>query len=68
MTPLERIQEQFAAQIIETHSFRGDETAIIRPESLLTIAKFLRDTPELDFNFLMDLEVLNQLVMNLSRQ
>ena len=61
MTPLERVKEQFAAEIIETHAFRGDETAIIRPASLLGIAKFLKETPELDFNFLMDLTAVDYL-------
>src|SRR5580698_4195 len=61
MTPLQQLQQQFAAQIIETHAFRGDETAIIRPESLRTIAKFLKETAELDFNFLMDLTAVDYL-------
>jgi len=61
MTPLQRIQEQFAAHIIETHSFRGDETASIRPDSLRPIAQFLKETPDLDFNFLMDLTAVDYL-------
>ena len=61
MTPLQRVQEKFSGQIIETHAFRGDETAIIRSPSLRTIAKFLKETPELDFNFLMDLTAVDYL-------
>ena len=61
MTPLEKVQEKFAAQIIETHSFRGDETVLIRPDALIPVAKFLKDTPELDFNFLMDLTAVDYL-------
>jgi len=61
MTPLQILQEKFAADIIETHCFRGDETAIIRPASLRTIAQFLKETPELDFNFLMDLTAVDYL-------
>ncbi len=61
MTPLQRIQEQFAADIIETHAFRGDETALILAPSLKTIAQFLKETPELDFNFLMDLTAVDYL-------
>src|ERR1700679_853705 len=61
LTPLQIVQEKFAADILETHCFRGDETAIIRPSSLLTIAKFLKETPELDFNFLMDLTAVDYL-------
>ena len=54
MTPLQRVQERFAQDIVETHAFRGDETVVVRPPSLQALAKFLKETPELDFNFLMD--------------
>src|SRR5271157_5499797 len=61
MTPLQRVQEQFAADIIETHSFRGDETALIRPASLLKVARYLKESPELEFDFLMDLTAVDYL-------
>ena len=61
MTPLEKVQEKFGQDIIETHAFRGDETIVIRPASLLLVAKFLKDTPELDFNYLMDLTAVDYL-------
>jgi len=51
LTPLQKVQEKFSGQIIETHAFRGDETVIIRPSALRGVARFLKDTPELDFNF-----------------
>ena len=54
MTPLQRVQERFAQDIVETHAFRGDETVVVRPAALQAVAKFLKETPELDFNFLMD--------------
>lgn len=61
MTPLQRIKEKFAADIIETHAFRGDETVILRPKALKAVAKFLKETPELDFNYLMDLTAVDYL-------
>ncbi len=61
MTPLERVAEQFKADLIETHAFRGDETAVVRPGALLAVAQFLKDKPELDFNFLMDLTAVDYL-------
>jgi NADH-quinone oxidoreductase subunit C len=54
MTPLQILQEKFGADIIETHAFRGDETIIVKPAALRTIAAFLKTDPALDFNFLMD--------------
>ena len=59
MTPLERVQEKFAQDIIETHAFRGDETLLIKPTALRTVAQFLKITPELDFNYLMDLTAVD---------
>jgi len=61
MTTLQILQEKFAPEITEAHAFRGDETAVIRPASLKTIALFLKDAPELDFNFLMDLSAVDYL-------
>ncbi len=61
MTPLQRVQEQFSKDIIETHAFRGDETVVVRPEALKSVARFLKETPELDFNFLMDLTAVDYL-------
>jgi NADH-quinone oxidoreductase subunit C len=61
MTPLERIQEKFGADIISTHAFRGDETAVIKPSALIEVAKFLKTAPELNFNFLMDLTAVDYL-------
>lgn len=61
MTPLETVKQQFEQDIIETHDFRGDETVIIRPSALLTVAKFLKETPALDFNYLMDLTAVDYL-------
>ena len=61
MTPLQRVQEKFSAHIIETHNFRGDETAVIHAGGLRETSKFLKETPELDFNFLMDLTAVDYL-------
>lgn len=61
MTPLQRVQEKFTQEIIESHAFRGDETLMIRPSALLAVAKFLKETAELDFNFLMDLTAVDYL-------
>ncbi len=61
MNALEKVQEKFSDEIIETHAFRGDETVVIRPAALLSVAQFLKDTPGLDFNYLMDLTAVDYL-------
>jgi len=61
MTPLQRVQEKFPEEIIEAHAYRGDETAIIRPQALNSVARFLKENPVLDFSFLMDLTAVDYL-------
>ena len=61
MTPLQKVQERFSNEVIETHAFRGDETLVIRPGALHSVAKFLKEDPELDFNFLMDVTAVDYL-------
>jgi len=58
---LRLMKEAFAPMIIETHSFRGDDTIVIKKEALFEVAKYLKETPELDYNFLMDLTVVDYL-------
>ena len=61
MTPLQIVQEKFSQEVTGTHAFRGDETLIVRPGALRAVAQFLKETPELDFNFLMDLTAVDYL-------
>ena len=61
MTALLRVQEHFVQDILETHAFRGDETVVVQPKALQRVAKFLKETPELDFNYLMDLTAVDYL-------
>ncbi|MBF0571874.1 MAG: NADH-quinone oxidoreductase subunit C [Candidatus Omnitrophica bacterium] len=61
LTPLQRLQEKFSDKIIESHVFRGDETAVIGLLNLRSVARFLKETPEMDFNFLMDLTAVDYL-------
>ena len=56
---LTRLREKFAANILETHSFFGDDTAIIHAEAILPVATCLKNDPELDYNFLMDLTAVD---------
>lgn len=61
MTPLEHVQQQFSGDVIQTHSQHGDETALIRPGALIAVAQFLKNTPELAFDYLMDLTAVDYL-------
>lgn len=55
------LAERFPEVVISTHSFRGDDTAIVRKEALLEVLRFLKETPELSFEFLMDLSAVDYL-------
>jgi NADH-quinone oxidoreductase subunit C len=49
------LQERFGDEILETHSFRGDDTVAVRPGRIVEILRFLREDPALSFDFLTDL-------------
>lgn len=53
------LQAKFAADILETHDFRGDETVVIKKEAVEPVLRFLRDEPSLDFTFLMSLTAVD---------
>jgi NADH-quinone oxidoreductase subunit C len=59
---LEKLQARFGADVLHTHQFRGDDTAIVKREALLAVAQFLRD--ELAFNQLTDETVVDLLKMS----
>ena len=59
VTPI--IQERFAAHLLGTHAYRGNETIVVAREGLLAVAAFLRDDPRLAFDFLMDLSCVDYL-------
>jgi len=50
---LETLKEKLGGKVVETHAFRGDDTAVIAPEAWLEAASLLKK--ELGFDFLMDL-------------
>ncbi len=52
---LQLLKEQFPDKIIETHSYRGDDTAVVKKEAILEVLKFLKEDARLKYNFLMDL-------------
>jgi NADH-quinone oxidoreductase subunit C len=61
---LTKLREKFAGSLIEIHSYRGDDTAVVQPKDIIPIATFLKTDPELDFNYLMDLSAVDCLELN----
>lgn len=58
---LRRLKERFGSVILEVHSFRGDDTVVVRPEANREVLELLKDEPELAYNFLMDLTCVDYL-------
>ncbi len=58
---LDKIEERFGEAILETHSFRGDDTVVVERDRLLELLDFLRNDPDMSFEFLMDLTAVDYL-------
>ena len=56
---LQKIQENFENEVIEVHSRFQQDTAVIESSSLLQVATFLKEDPELQYNTLMDLTAVD---------
>lgn len=52
---VQKIKEKFPNSVLDTHSFRGDDTVIIKKEDIQDVCRFLKSDPELAFDFLSDL-------------
>jgi NADH-quinone oxidoreductase subunit C len=52
---LRKLTERFGDAVVSTHSDFGDDTAMVRREKIVEICTFLRDDPDLRFEFAMDL-------------
>jgi NADH-quinone oxidoreductase subunit C len=51
----EKLKERFAESILEVAEYRGELTIIVKKKDIVPICQFLRDDPELSYNFLSDL-------------
>jgi NADH-quinone oxidoreductase subunit C len=51
---LDALTDRFPDAIVSTHDWRGDETAIVRRERLVEIARFLKQDPEMAFDMPVD--------------
>ena len=58
---IDNVKSKFSDLVIDSHSFRGDQTVTIKNEFTLEFFQYLRDDPELSFDFLMDLTAVDYL-------
>ncbi len=53
------VEDRFADAVRASHAYRGDETVVLRRKFLLEVARFLKEDPALQMNFLMDLTAVD---------
>ena len=56
---IESVSDRFPDAVEASHAYRGDETVVLRRESLLKVARFLKEDSALQMNFLMDLTAVD---------
>jgi len=56
---IESVSDRFPDAVAAVHSYRGDDTVVLRREALLEVARFLKEDPALQMNFLMDLTAVD---------
>jgi NADH-quinone oxidoreductase subunit C len=59
---LDKLSEAFGDDVLETHAFRGDETATVARAKIVEICSWLRDHAELKFDMLSDMTAVDYLV------
>ncbi len=64
----ELLKAKLPGAVPAAHAWRGDETATLRPESLLQAARLLKEDPEFQMNFLMDLSAVDYLAFGKTLQ
>ena len=52
---MKKVSDRFREEILLTMNFRGQETLVVKKGRILDVLRFLRDDPELQYNFLMDI-------------
>ena len=53
------VSERFPEAVSQSHSYRGDATLTLQGEALLEVAGHLKQDPQLDMDFLMDLTAVD---------
>ena len=56
---VDTIRARFADKIVDAHDRQGDETVVVARDHALEVYRFLRDDPEMAFDFLIDLTAVD---------
>jgi len=63
---LDKLKSQFVSEILKTEVFRNELTIIVKRERIVEIMQFLKDDPELLYDYLVDLTAVDYLKMEKS--
>ena len=58
---IDLIKNKYGDLVLDSHNFRGDQTVTVKKDCGNEFFKFIRDEPELAFNFLMDITAVDYL-------
>jgi NADH-quinone oxidoreductase subunit C len=56
---IESVRQRFPDAVAASHTYRGDASLVLLPNFLLEVARFLKQDPALQMNFLMDLTAVD---------
>ena len=56
---IESVRARFPDAVSASHAYRGDATLVVVSKYLLDVARFLKEDPPLDMNYLMDLTAVD---------
>ena len=56
---IEAVRDRFPDAVLSSHTFRGDATVVVGREPLLEVARFVKQDPAFEMNFLMDLTAVD---------
>src|SRR3989475_5361850 len=56
---IESLMQRFPDAVSASHTYRGDATVVLRRTFLLEVARFLKEDPALQMNYLMDLTAVD---------
>ena len=56
---IESVAERFPDAVSGSHGYRGDATVVLRRKFLFEVARFLKEDPALQMNYLMDLTAVD---------
>jgi NADH-quinone oxidoreductase subunit C len=57
---LKKLKEHFSESVLSSHSRLGQDTVVVAKDDLIKLAEFLKNDPDLRFNYLMDVTAVDR--------